>query len=450
MEVMILKPGKVVISVLETRKEILPGVFLTCLQTDKFKTGLLSVNFLTPLTRENASKNALIPSVLRRGTTTCPDMDALARRLDSLYGARLEPMVRKKGEIQILGFWADFVDDAWLPGDGSRLLEDMAYLMGEVILSPNTRGGLFLPAYVEGEKEKLLEDIRARINDKMTYSRHRLTELMFAAEDYAVDVLGDQSEAEDIGYVALTKHYRELIATSPVEVFYCGTADAWRVECALLDAFATLPRGDIDYDIGTDIRLNTLEESARYYTEEMDVSQGKLAMGFRLGDCMEDPDMAALRVMNTVLGGGVSSKLFMNVREKLSLCYYAGSAVDVMKGVMYVLSGIEVENYETALGEIFRQIEAVKAGDITPEELSAAKASLVNDLLAVSDSVGELEGFWLGQNLLGLEYGPDELAALIEDVTVEDIVRAAATMECDMVYFLKGTKEDEEDEDEED
>ena len=431
----------------EIRKEILPGVFLTCLRTDKFKTGLLSVNFLTPLTRENASKNALIPCVLRRGTSRYPDMDALARRLDSLYGARLEPFARKKGEIQTVGFWADFVDDAWLPESGSALLEDVAQLLGEVILSPNTRGGLFLPAYVESEKEKLLEDIRARVNDKMVYSRQRMIELMCAAEDYAVDVLGTEDTAEDIGYVALTKHYKELIAVSPVEIFYCGTADAQRVENALLDAFVTLPRGDIDFDLGTDIRMNTLEESARYYTEEMDVTQGKLAIGFRLGECMEDPDMAALRVMNAIFGGGVSSKLFMNVREKLSLCYFAGSGMDLDKGILFVLSGIEVENYETALAEIFRQLEAVKAGVISAEELSAAKASLVSDLLAVSDSAGTLEAFWLSQNLLGLEYGPDVLAALIEDVTLEDVVSAASDIQCDMVYFLKGTKEDEDEED---
>ena len=430
----------------EIRKEILPGVFLTCLQTNKFKTGLLSVNFLVPLCRENASKNALIPSVLRRGTARYPDMDALASRLDSLYGARLEPVARKKGEIQAVGFWADFVDDAWLPEHGSTLLEDVAALLGEVILSPNTRGGLFLPQYVESEKEKLLEDIRSRVNDKMAYSRQRMLELMCPAEEYAVDVLGTEDTAGDIGYVSLTKHYRELIATAPAEIFYCGTADIHRVENALLDAFVTLPRGDINFDLGTDIRMNTMEESTRYYTEEMDVSQGKLAIGFRLGECMEDPDMAALRVMNAIFGGGVSSKLFLNVREKLSLCYYAGSGLDLMKGIMLVMSGIETKNYETALAEIFRQLESVKNGDITAQELSAAKATLVSDLLAVSDSAGELEGFWLNQNLLGLEYGPDELAALIEDVTLEDVTAAASTTVCDMVYFLKGTKEDADEE----
>ena len=431
----------------QVRNEILPGVFLTCLQTDKFKTGLLSVSFLTRLCREEAPQNTLIPSVLRRGTARHPDMDALAARLDSLYGARLEPVSRKMGEIQAVGFWADFIDDAFLPEDGTSLLEDVADLLGEVLLSPNTRGGLFLPAYVESEKEKLLEDIRARVNDKGAYSRYRLTELMCAAEDYAVDVLGSEDTAKNIGYVALTKRYRQLIASAPAEIFYCGTADPDRVERALQDALMLLPRGEIDYDLGTDIRMNAVEEDIRYHTEIMDVTQGKLAIGFRLGECMEDPDHAAIRVTNAVFGGGIASKLFRNVREKLSLCYYAGSGVDILKGLMFVSSGIEPDNYDTALTEIFRQLDAVKSGDITDEELAVAKASLVSDLLAVSDSAGQLEGFWLSQNLQGLDYGPDEQAALIEDVTREDVIAVAASVVCDMVYFMRGPEEDSSEDD---
>ena len=430
----------------QTRKEILPGAYLTCLRTDKFKTGLLSVNLLTRLSRETAAQNALIPSVLRRGTVKSPDLDALAVRLDSLYGARLEPAVRKKGEIQCVGFWADFVDEKYLP-DGQTLLEDVAALLGEVLLEPRTRGGLLLSAYVDSEKEKLLEDIRSRINDKISYSRYRLTELMCPAEDYAVDVLGTEEEAEAIGYVALTRRYHELLAASPMEIFYCGSAEPARVERAVRDALSTLPRGELDMDLGTDIRMNTVDEQTRYFTDEMEVTQGKLAIGYRLGDAMEDPDMAALRVMNAVFGAGVSSKLFMNVREKLSLCYFASSALDLMKGVMAVISGIEVTDYDQALAEIGRQLKAVQEGDITDDELSAAKRGLVNDLLSAGDSAGALESFWLEQNLLGLEYGPDELAALVEDVTKEDVVRAAAGIVCDAVYFLRGTGEDEDAED---
>lgn len=427
------------------RKEILPGVWLSCLRTEKFKTGLLSLNLLTRLSRDTAAKNALIPSVLRRGTSRYPDMEAVSARLDSLYGARLEPIVRKKGEIQCLGFWADFADDRYLP-EGGGLLEEVAALMGEMLLDPNTRGGLFLQSYVESEKEKLLEQIRGRVNEKVGYSVHRMIELMCQAEDFAVDALGTEQEAENIGYVALTRHYNELLSACPVELFYCGSAEPARVEQAMLDALITLPRGELDWDIGTDIRMNALEAQPRVYTEEMDVGQGKLAIGFRLGDCMEDPDPAALRVMNAVYGGSAGSKLFLNVREKLSLCYFASSGCNIAKGIMTVISGIEADKYDAALAEIFAQLEALKQGDVTAEEFTSAKATVVSDLLAAADSAGALEEFWLSQNLMGLDYGPEEMAALAEAVTVEDIVKAAAGIECDTIYFLKG-REDSHDED---
>lgn len=426
-----------------TRKEILPGVYLTVLQTDKFKTGLITISFLTRLNRENAAMNALIPSVLRRGTVRHPDMDALAARLDGLYGARLEPIVRKLGEIQCVGFWADFVDGAYLPENaGADQLEQITELLGEVILAPNTRGGLLRPEYVEGEKEKLLECIRGRVNDKIEYSRCRLTELMCQTEAYGVDTLGTEDTAENIRYDALTKRYKALLSTSPVEIFYCGREDFDRVAQAMMRALDALPRGEIDYDMGTDIRMNALEDHVRVYTETMDVEQGKLAIGYRLGSCMEEPDMAAIHVMNSVFGSGVTSKLFMNVRERLHLCYFASSGVDVYKGLMYVISGIDPQNYETALEEIDRQLQDMRDGNITEEELSSAKLTLVSDLRSVTESAAQLEGFWLGQNLRGLDYGPEELAALVEMVTREDVVNVASGIECDMVYFLR----DEEDE----
>ncbi len=432
------------------RSELLPGVFLTCLQTDKFKTGLLSVSFLTRLCREEAAQNTLIPSVLRRGTLRSPDMDALAARLDILYGARIEPVSRKLGEIQAIGFWADFVDDAFLPDGNGGLLEEVAALLGELILSPNTRGGLLLPQYVDSEREKLLEDIRARRNDRAAYARQRMLELMCVGEDYAVDVLGDEETAESIGYVALTKHYRTLLATAPVEIFYCGTAEPERAAAALRDALMTLPRGEIDYDIGTDIRMNSVEAGPRRVTEELDVAQGKLVIGWRLGDSMEDPDIPVLRVMNAVFGGCVLSKLFRNVREKLSLCYTASSGLDLMKGVLIAACGIEPDTYDQALDAILRQLDDMKAAEnITPEELDGAKQALTHDLTALTDSAGALEGFWLSQNLQGLDFGPEELAALLIYVTAEDVAAAARNLECDMIYFLRG-EEETSDADEED
>ena len=416
-----------------TRRELFPGVYLTCLQTDRFRTGLLSLHLITQLTAETASQNALLPSVLRRGTVSCPDLAALAERLDGMYGAHIEPSVRKLGELQCVGFTADFID-----APGRDLLRSAAALVGELLLAPNTRGGLLLPWYVDSEKEKLLEDIRARVNDRAEYAQMRLAELMCPGEDYAVDALGSEAAAEAIGYVALTRHYRALLAASPIEIFYCGSAAPEEAAAVLTDALAALPRGELDEELGTDIRMNTVDEEPRVFTEELDVSQGKLVIGYRIGEAMAEPDMAALRVMDALFGGAYPCKLSANVREKLSLCYYAYSELDEMKGVLTVASGIDPVNYEKTLAEIGRQLQAVKDGDFTDGELQAARLAVSSRMLELTDSPAALEKFWLEQNLLGLDYGPEELAALAEDVTAEDVVKAAAGVACDAVYFLYG------------
>lgn len=431
------------------RKEIIPGVWLSCLQTDKFKSDCLSLSLLTQLERETVSKNALIPRVLARGTTFHPDMDSIAAAGDELYGARILPVVRKKGEVLALGFYAGFIADRFTP-KGEKLLESVCSLLGEMLLQPATRGGLFLKQYVESEKEKLLEDIRARINDKAGYAAHRLIQEMCAYEDYGCDDMGDQRDVENISYVELTKHYRALLQECPVEIFYCGASDAGRVERALSDALMTLPRGEINYDIGTDIRMNAVTAQPRYFEEELDVTQGKLEMGFRLGECMEDPDFAAIRVFNALYGASVTSKLFMNVREKLSLCYYADSACDRLKGVMLVSSGIEFDKFEIARDEILAQLEAVKKGDFTDDELLYAKKAVCSSLISMTDSPGALEEFYLTQTLTGLDYGPEVYAALCEEVSREDVLAVANSIELDSIYFLRGSDEAaEEEEDDE-
>lgn len=423
-----------------TRTEILPGVWLTALHTDKFKTGCLSVTLVTQLTRETAAMNAVLPSVLRRGSTRLPDLEAMAEALDSLYGATITPVVRKLGELQCVGFYSTFADDRAV---GTAILPRLAEEMSGMLLTPNTRGGLLRQDYVRSEKDKLLDKIRGRINDKRSYATQRLTELMCCYEDYSVPRLGEEDMAEAIHYQKLTRHYHELLATSPVEVFYCGSLPAAQVMQTLTDALAAIPRGEVDYDIGTDIRMNAVEEGTRFFTEELAVTQGKLAIGYRLGECMDDPDMAALRVFNALFGGCVTSKLFLNVREKLSLCYYASSRLDLHKGLLLVSSGIEVDNYDKALAEINVQLDAVRAGDFTDGELEAAKKCLASDLRAIMDSPGALEGFWLSQSLLGLDFDPAELAALTESVTREDVVNVARSVVCDSVYFLKGMEDDD-------
>ena len=429
------------------RNELMPGVFLSHLRSDKFKTACMSVTLLTQLRRETAAMNAVIPFVLNRGTTRYSDMEQLSRRMDELYGAAVEPVVRRIGEIQCIGFYGSFPEPDYLPG-GEALLGDTCALMAQLLLDPVTRGGLLLPQYVDSEREKLLDIIRSRMNDKRSYALTRCIEEMCCYEDFAVSRFGSESEAENIHYKKLTRHYRELIQTCPVEIFYCGKTDFKAVSAAMRDAFSAMPRGEIDYDIGTDLRMNAVEDHVRFVEEEMDVTQGKLVLGFRLGECMEEPDIPALYVFNAVYGSGATSKLFMNVREKLSLCYYASSAVYLHKGIMLVSSGIEFDKLDAARDEILAQLDSVRRGEITDDELRSAKKSVASDLRAVQDSIGELEGFYLSQALDGLDYGPAELAALAEDVTKEDVQAIAESIECDLIYFLKGSGEEESSDDE--
>lgn len=425
------------------RCELIPGVWLTALRSDKFKTGCLSINLLTQLNRETAALNAVLPFVLRRGTRYHPDMETIAAELDSLYGTGIEPIVRKIGEIQCIGFYASFPDEKYLP-QGSDVFEKAANFACELLLAPSTRGGLLIPAYVESEKEKLLDLIRSRVNDKRSYAKLRLIEQMCCYEDYAVSRFGTEDVAEGIYYQKLTKYYHSLISTSPVEIFYCGSMDGTKVGGILSDALSGMTRGEINYDIGTDIRMNAVEDTVRSFTDEMAVTQGKLVLGFRLGECMEEPDIAAIYVFNAVYGSGVTSKLFMNVREKLSLCYYASSAVDTHKGVMLVSSGVDFDKADAAKAEILAQLDAVKNGELTDAELDAAKRSVASDLRACLDSQGELEGFYLANTLDGLEFSPDELAELVNEVERDDVIAIANSVVLDAEYFLQGGSEDDE------
>ena len=428
------------------RTELLPGVWLSYLHSDKFKTACLSLSLLSQLSRETAAMNALLPYVLRRGTSRYGDMEALSARLDDLYGTAIEPVVRRIGEIQCTGFFLSLPEADFLPGQ-EDVLRPACALLGEMLLSPATRGGLLLPQYVDSEREKMLDVIRSRVNDKRAYSVARCMEEMCCCEDFAVGRLGGEDECRSIHYKKLTRHYRQFLQQSPIEVFYCGRASEKQVVSALRDALMTLPRGEIDYDMGTEVRMNALEAQPRFVQEALDVTPGKLVIGFRLGDCMEEPDLAAIYVFNSVFGAGASSKLFMNVREKLSLCYNAGSMTDTHKGLLLVAAGIDFDKRDAVQAEIFAQLEAIKQGDVSEEELSSARSGVASELRSLADSQGALEGFYLSQALDGDGCSPLELAELAENVTAADIAAIASSLDCDLIYFLTGSGEASEEED---
>ena len=413
------------------RIQLSDGVYLTYLPARKFKTSLLSAQFVTPLRQETASAWALLPAVLRRGTVRYPDLGALSAQLDRLYGASVDYTVRKKGENQCVGFVASFIDDSFAPG-GEKLLEPAAELVGELICDPVTERGRFVSAYFDTEKTNLIDAIRSQINDKRDYAAARLLQEMCAGEPYGVSRLGDERTAEKLQMKKLYAQYGELISTARLELIYIGSAQLDRVRQALAAAFSTLPRDGIR-DIAPSAPHPARTE-VRVVTEEMDVTQGKLGMGF---SCGSDDDSAVL-LGNTLFGGSSNSKLFLNVREKMSLCYYASSAYHRQKRLITVSSGIEFADYQRAYDEILRQLEAVQKGQLEDWELGGARSTLLNAYASMGDSQGKLENFYLGQAATGQSESPEDLAAQLREVTAERVFQAMETVTLDTVYFLKG------------
>lgn len=418
------------------RIELLPGVFLTCVQSEKFKTGCLSVSLLRPLRREEASANALLATVLLRGCVEYPNLRSISAFLDRLYGASIGTLVRKKGEVQTTGFYADFLDDR-LAMEGEPVLEPMIGFLCALLLDPVLEDGVFVARYVEGEKRNLIHAIESRIDDKRSYAVTQLFRNMCEGEAYGIPRLGDRADVEQWDAASLYAHYREILATSQIEIFYHGGASAQRVARYFRRGLDLLPRRDI-VPVGSQVVRRVKE--VRELGETLDIGQGKLAMGFRLGCTAADPEYPAALLMNAVYGAGVTSKLFTNVREKMSLCYYASSSIEKFKGLMVVASGIDFDRLDDAKREILRQLDLTAQGEITEEELDSARTHLISSLRAGMDSPGRLDDYSLGQVLLGVPGTMASLAESLRDVTMKQVAAAAKRVCLDTVYFLEGER----------
>ena len=415
--------------------ELQPGVWLTAVQTKTFKSSVLGAQFLAPLTAQSAAVNALTPMVLRRGTAKHPDLESLSAALDELYGGSLEPMVRKKGETQCVGFVGSFLDDAYTLNK-EQVLEPAAALLSELIGAPYTRDGAFCPDYTRQEKANLIDRIKAQVNDKRQYAQIRVVAEMCAGEPFGVDKLGSMEAVEAITPQTLWEGYQTLLNQARVELYYCGSADPERVQAAFHPLLTVLPEGKRAGLVRP--AKKKAPKTPRRVEEALDVTQGKLAMGFRTNCDAWDEHYPALMLVNAIYGGTTTSKLFMNVREKLSLCYYASSGLMNDKDVMLVSSGVEFDKVGQAEGEILSQLYKCQAGDFSDDELEWARRSVVSTLRTTLDTQSRMEDYWLSQSAAGLTEGPDDMAARVEAVTRAQVVEAAQDLTLDTVYFLKG------------
>lgn len=413
--------------------ELLPGITLRCFPAERFKQGCLSLQFLRPMRKEEAALNALIPAVLLRGTVTHPDMRAITLHLDDLYGASVGTLVRRIGDYQTMGFYCGFIEDRYaLTGD--QILAPMIDFVGELLLEPMLENGVFCDDFVQSEKRNLITTIEAERNDKRAYAASQMLRKMCSADTFGIPRLGEAEQVEAIDAAAAWTHYCRVLQESPVEIFYVGSADVQVVADKLRQIFEKIRRTPMALPRQTPFR----DGGGGDYTETMEIAQGKLSMGFVTSITNKDPEFAAMQVLNALYGAGMTSKLFVNVREKRSLCYSIGSGYYGSKGIVTVAAGIDSSMGAVVREEVLNQLKACQAGQISTEELTAAKEAILSGLRGVHDSPGSIEGYETTAAIGGLALTVEKYRMAVEAVTVEQVVAAAKTVRLHTTYFLKG------------
>jgi predicted Zn-dependent peptidase len=393
------------------------------IQSEKFKSGAMAVLFLTPLNAKTAALNALVPSVLLRGTANYPDMEAVANRLSELYGATAFPYVGSQIETQFTGVWSSCPDDRYIAGSDKPLeplLDFVDELLNKAVLSDE---------YILSEKQNLVDNIKAQMNNKGSYAGIRLGQEMFGDEPFAVIATGSLETAEAITPDALRAHFEQLKQTARREIVYVGASSYKFTKIAdRLNANGSVPLAPVAKHIAP--------AKVKEVTEQLDVTQGRLGLGFTLDG--ESNSRAALSVFNAVFGGTPSSKLFMNVREKLSLCYSVNTAVNKPKGIMLSNAGIDFVKRDDAQGEILRQLDAVKRGEFTAAELTDAKLWLIKSLQGIDDNASSMVWFEFERVIVPGTKSVAEQIADLQAVTAEDVYKAAQSVQLDTVYWLEG------------
>ena len=412
------------------------GINLYHISTQKFKTVTASVNIHRPLSKAEASLNALLVDVMHRGNKTLPDMIAISKYLQSLYGAGFYTNIKRKGEDQIISFAVNVVSDKYLSSEDCTTKAIL--MMYDMLLSPLAENDAFKEDYALQEKTNLKNDISALINDKRSYSAWRILELMCKGQRYGIHELGTISDVDKITPASLYAHYLKIINESPIDIFITGDVDIKKIVEITKEAFGSINPKNTCYP---SCEMYQAKADTEDVTEKFDVTQAKLCLGFATNTMPTDPDYPALMVYSGILGGGPHSKLFNNVREKLSLAYYVSSRLERYKGIMTVASGIEIANKQKALDEINLQLDAMKNGDISDYEYTSTIKSITNSLKAFSDDIGYSEDYYLGQIVSGRIVTIDELIKSIEAVTIDDVVKVADKITPQMVYFLTAESE---------
>ncbi|MCX8130118.1 MAG: insulinase family protein [Clostridia bacterium] len=410
------------------------GIDVYNIKTNKFKTNSINIFFHDNLSRENASKNALIPAVLRRGCVPFPSFQEIALYLEGLYGAAFDCGVVKKGERQIIQFYTEFVADEYTV-EKADLLENTFNLLIDIITNPVLESGHFKTEYVAQEKENLKRLIEGRVNDKVQYAVDKCFEEMCRDERFGIFEYGAVSDLDSIDAANLYEHYKTFLESLPISIYFTGNTSEERIK-ALTGRLSGINRNNLkNVDIskvGKDVK------EIKNITEKMSVNQAKLSLGFRTNTASNDKDYYSLLVYNGILGGGMHSKLFQNVREKGSLAYYVFSRLEKFKGLMVISSGIESQNKDKAMDIILRQIDDIKNGEISDYEFDSTIKTIETGVKSLRDSQLHIVDFYLSQAVVDTNDSFSTIIEKVKNVSKEDVIDISKRVVLDTVYFLTG------------
>ncbi|MGF9695625.1 EF-P 5-aminopentanol modification-associated protein YfmF [Paenibacillus sp. MABNR03] len=406
------------------------------LPTKRFKTFAISLYAGVPLQEDTVTKVALTPFVLRRGTESYPETTEFREQLEHLYGAGFGFDVYKRGDYQIVQFRMDTINDSFVGGDEQLLDRSFAFL-GEVLTRPALEKGHFRTSYVQAERETVRKQLESVVNDKMRYAAERCIEEMCKNEPYRLHPLGERQDLPGIEPDVLTDAYQSWLQQASMDLYVVGDTTLEEVENLVQKHFHVERAKAADYETH---KATLGDKEVETVVERLNVNQGKLNMGLRTSITYGDPQYAAALMYNGILGGYPHSKLFVNVREKESLAYYASSRYDGHKGIATIQSGIEIPNYEKAVTIIKQQLEEMKNGTISDLEMSQTKAMIRNLLKEMQDSAFEMIAYDFNRQLSGKERTADELLAQVEQISKENVREAAEQFRLDTIYFLRDEK----------
>ena len=415
--------------------DIKKGIRLHTIKTEKFKTNLIAVMLTTKLDKENVTKNALIPAVLRRGTASLNTLEEINKKLEDMYGASLDCGLDKTGDNQVLKFYIESVNDEFLPQNNENMLKKSLESIFELVFNPYLENNYFKKEYVEQEKENLKQIIEGKIDNKARYALDRCIEEMYKNEPFGLYKYGYVEDLNNIDEKTLYEYYFELINKCKIDIFVSGIVDDQVEEIIKNNKNINKLKERIPEFIMPEMKPK-IAENENSVQESMEVTQGKLIIGLDLDINNEDLRYDAM-IYNSILGGSANSKLFQNVREKASLAYTASSSYYRFKNNIFINCGIEIGNYDKALEIIKQQIEDMKKGDFLEEEVENAKQGIIAAIKSIDDEQDTEIMYFFGQELSINKLDINKYMDRISKVNKKNVVDIANKVSVNIVYFLK-------------